>query len=263
MARFAWVAGSACALTLGTALFSATLAGAAVGKPTGDSCTAKATGTSYALTLTIPSAAQPQFGFAFGVPGASVTNAIVAGVDGGTFSTQNLPAKATGLWITPTALMPGSVVALLTTTHAGTGSVTVTPASASTPTYFSPIICAVTHLAPPSSAFTVSPGARYFAPTHSWHLGVKVSGPGVLSAVEPEPTVGTAGSAQVTATPIVQAKRIALKSPGQATLTLRLTPRGERKLAAANTLHVKLNVTFDPKNGEPTSKLVTLTLKKS
>ncbi len=262
MTRFAWVARIACALALGTASSSAAPAGAVVGKPTGDSCTAKANGTSYALTITIPSAAQPQFGFAFGVPGASVTNAIVAGVDGGTFSTQNLPAKASGSWITPTALTPGSVIATLTTTHEGTGSITVTPASASTPTYFSPISCPVAHVALPSRAFTVNPRLRYVATTHSWRLGVKVSGPGVLSAVEPEPTVGTGGSAQVTGTPLVQTRRIGLKSAGTVTLTLRLTPRGEKKLAGANILHVRLEVTFNPKNGESTSKLVTLTLKK-
>ena len=176
---------------------------------------------------------------------------------------QKPPGESVRSWITPTALTPGSVIATLTTTHEGTGSITVTPASASTPTYFSPISCPVAHVALPGRPFTVSPGPRYAATTHSWRLGVKVSGPGVLSAVEPEPTVGTGGPAQVTGTPLVQTRRIGLKSAGTVTLTLRLTPRGEKKLGGANILHVRLEVTFNPKNGESTSKLVTLTLKKS
>ena len=237
-------------------------AGATVQQSTGDTCVASGNGTSYALTLTLPSTAPPQYGFAFGVAGATVTNVVIAGSQG-TFSTQSLPATSSGSWITLTALMPGSVVADVTTTHAVTGSFTVTPASASTPAYFTSISCAVARAAIPSSAFTVDPRVAYVTASHSWRLGVTIAGAGVVSAVEPEPSHGTAGSAQVTAMPLVQTIKRGLKSAGKVTLSLRLTSRGQKMIATSGSLRVKLEVVFNPKDGKTASKIVSLVLKKT
>jgi hypothetical protein len=252
----------------GTALIALVAAGFLAGttsaapQASGDTCIAAGNGTSYALTVTIPSGAPSQYGFAFGAPGAKVTNVVVGGSEG-TFSTQHLPSSSSGSWITMTAVMPGSVVANLTTTQAATGSFTVTPASASTPAFFSPITCVVAHAAIPSSAFTVDRNVSYVAAKHAWRLGVTIGGAGVVSAIEPEPTVATGASAQVTAKSLVQARSLGLKSAGKVALMLRLTPRGEKTIAGSGSLRVRLEVTFNPKGGKSATKMVSLTLKKA
>ncbi len=235
--------------------------GGAAPQATGDTCVAAGSGTSYALTVTIPSGAPPQYGFAFGAPQAKVSNVVIGGASGA-FSTSSLPASSSGSWITLTAVMPGTVVANVTTTAAAGGSFTVTPASASTPTYFGPVSCTLAHASLPSSAFTVDRNLRYVSASHAWRLGVTIAGAGVVSAVEPEPTVATGGSAQVTAKSLVQARKLGLKSAGKVTLDLRLTSRGQKMIASTGSLHVRLQVTFNPKGGKSASKMVSLTLKK-
>jgi hypothetical protein len=253
--------GTALIALLGAAFLSGP-AGAAAPQSTGDTCVATGSGTSYVLTVTMPSGAPPQYGFAFGAPGASVSNVVIAGTEG-TFSTQHLPAKSSGSWITLTAVMPGSVVADVTTTHAVTGSFTLTPANASTPAFYGPVTCAVAHASLPNSSFTVDRNLGYVAASHAWRLGVTIGGPGVVSAVEPEPTVATGASAQVTAQPLVQTRKLGLKSSGKVTLTLRLTPRGDKMIATSGSVRVRLEVTFSPKDGKSASKMVSLTLKKA
>jgi hypothetical protein len=243
------------------AALSASSATGAVPQLTGDTCVAAGNGTSYALTLTLPSDAPAQYGFAFGAPGGTVTNVVIAGSEG-TLSTRSLPANSSGSWITMTALMPGTVVADLTTSRAVTGAFTVTPASATAPTFFGPIGCEVAHAVLPSRSFSVDRNLHYVAASHDWRLGVTIASPGVVSAIEPEPTVGTGGSVQHTATALVQTRRLGLKSPGTVTLVLRLTSLGETKLAMSSVLKVKLEVTFSPKDGKSASKVVNLTLKR-
>ena len=155
------LAGALC----GGALAASVVVISAVGSAetaTGDSCTAAGSGTAYTLNIAIPSGAPEQFGFAFGVLGATVTNVNVAGVDG-SFSTQALPPAASGAWVTLSPIEPGSAVASLVTSAPVKGSFSVVPVSTSQaqPGYFQPITCSLASAPVVSSTFTVDRHATY------------------------------------------------------------------------------------------------------
>jgi hypothetical protein len=231
---------------------------------TGDSCTATGSGTAYTLNIAIPSGAPEQFGFAFGVLGAAVTNVNMAGVDG-SFSTQALPPAASGAWVTLSPIVPGSAVANVVTSAPVKGSFSVVPVSTSQPQpgYFQPIACTLASAPVVSSAFTIDRRATYDRALNAWHLPVAIPGPGTVSAIEPEPTIGTAAShAAATGATLVQARKVGLTSSGKVTLTLRLTSHGQQVIAAKGSIRPKLEVSFAPKGGKPSSQLVTLTLQK-
>jgi len=155
----------ACATLLGSA------AGRAAGVETGDTCVATGNGTAYTLSITIPVTAPRHFGFVFGVPGASVTNAVVSGTQGA-FSTRSFRQA---------------------------------------------------HRAPGSRRRPCSRDRRLRASRR------RASG---------------------------------LKSAGKVTPSLGPTARGVKTLAGTGSLHVRLEVVFDPKGGKSASKVVALTLKK-
>ena len=257
------MAGAVC----GGALAASVVVSSAVGSAasaTGDSCTAAGSGTAYTLNIAIPSGAPEQFGFAFGVLGATVTNVNVAGVDG-SFSTQALPPAASGAWVSLSPIEPGSAVASLVTSAPVKGSFSVVPVSTSQPQagYFQPITCALASAPAVSSTFTVDRHATYDRALKAWHLPVAIPGPGTVSAIEPEPTIGTAAShAAATGATLVQARKVGLASSGKVTLTLRLTSHGQQVLAAKGSIRPKLEVLFAPKGGKPSSQLITLTLEK-
>ena len=83
----------------------------------------------------------------------------------------------------------------------------------------------------PSDRFTVDRNVRYIPTSRVWHLNVTIPGPGVVSAVEPNPC-WTGASAQIAAKRLVESRKVGLKSVGKATLTLRLTSRGETMLSS-------------------------------
>ena len=232
---------------------------------TGDSCTAVGSGTAYTVNIAIPSGAPEQFGFAFGVLGATVTNVNVAGADG-SFSTQALPPAATGAWVTLSPIEPGSAVASLVTSAPVKGSFSVVPVSTAQPQagYFKPITCALASNPVVSNTFTVDRHATYDRSLKAWHLPVAIPGPGTVSAIEPEPTIGTAAShAAATTSPLIQVRKVGLTSSGKVTLTLRLTSHGQQIVAAKGSVRPKLDVSFAPKGGKPSSQLITLTLQRS
>ena len=239
-------------------------AGATTKAPSGDTCTATGAGTAYTLNITVPSGSPQQFGFAFGAAGTAVTNIDVPGSDG-TFSSQSVPSSTSGAWITLSPLMPGSVVASLTTRAPVTGAFRVMPASSTQSTFLDPITCAV---APslttpvPSRAFTVNHHVTYDNKAHGWRLGVVISGRGTVSALQLEPTLGTASSKSVTAKSLVQARDAGLKSSGTVTLLLKPTPLGSKTLATKGSMTVKLSVIFAPTGGKSATKVVSLELKK-
>ena len=111
-------------------------------------------------------------------------------------------------------------------------------------------------------AFSVAHSVKYVPALHVWRLSVKVPGAGTVSARQLEPTIGTAGAKPVTAKSLVQSRRIVTKSGGTFALTLRPTPSGVAKLAAAGSIKANLTVTFDSQNGKSASKRLTLTLRK-
>ena len=253
--------GSTAVVALTCAAFLGSAAGRAAGVETGDTCVATGNGTAYTLSITIPSTAPQQFGFAFGVPGASVTNAVVSGTQG-TFSTQKLPAGSSGAWITTTPMQPGSATASLTTTGQVSGKFVVMPASDTSPTYLPGLQCALTSAPAPSTSFTVDRHATYVPGKGVWHLAVSISGPGTVHAASPQPTVGVGSVMKKTSMPLVQSHAAGLKSAGKVTLSLKPTARGVKTLAGTGSLHVRLEVVFDPKGGKSASKVVALTLKK-
>ncbi len=244
-----------CAALLGSA------AGRAAGAVTGDTCVATGNGTAYTLSISIPSTAPQQFGFAFAAPGTSVTNAVVSGTQG-TFSTQTLPTGSSGAWITLTPMPTGSATASLATTGPVTGKFVVTPASDASPTYFDGIQCSLASSAAPSTAFTVNRHVTYVPASGVWHLSVAISGPGTVHATSPQPTVGVGSVQRQTTMPLVQSHAVTLKSAGTATLTLKPTARGLKTLAGKGALSVRLDVVFDPEGGKSASKVISLTLKK-
>jgi hypothetical protein len=252
---------SLCAVALGifvpaALLFAATGAGARSASAV--TCTASASGTNYTLHIAIPAGLQ-QFGFAFGVPGATVTNAVIPGANGN-FSTQNLAPNTSGRWISDTPLT-GAPVVTLTTSVAGTGSPTVVPSTQTS--YTRPVACALTGTpASRAVAITVEKPIRYVAASHAWHVVVAVPSAGTVSAVQLEPTIGTAGAHSVTAKSLVQARKITRSGAGKATLTLRPTQHGQAVLAANGSLKVELHVTFDAAGGKSGSEMLSLRLTK-
>lgn len=252
--------GSVCAALL------APFAGASIKAPSGDTCTATGSGTTYTLVITLPSTASEQAAFAFGASGISVKNVKVVGVPQttGSMSTQNLPANTTAAWAMATPGVPpgSSVTASLTTSGTVSSSFTVVPADSSGTTYLDPIVCEVTKATPPSNKFTVNQHVTYVAAARVWHLVVTIPAAGVVSAVELRPTVGTQSPEQKTAKSLVQTRSQGLKSAGKVTLVLKLTASGVAKLRAKGSLSVRMNVAFAPKGGKSASKIVRLTLRR-
>ena len=130
--------------------------------------------------------------------------------------------------------------------------------------YFKPITCALASNPVVSNTFTVDRHATYDRSLKAWHLPVAIPGPGTVSAIEPEPTIGTAAShAAATTSPLIQVRKVGLTSSGKVTLTLRLTSHGQQIVAAKGSVRPKLDVSFAPKGGKPSSQLITLTLQRS
>jgi len=231
--------------------------------PSGDTCSATGSGTTYTLVINLSSSAPEQGGFAFGASGVSVKSIRTPG-NPGSFSTKGLPARTTGAWIlTGPGVPPGATVTLALTTSgsfAGT-SFTVVPASStsSSPqmTYYDPVICDVTKTVLPSNKFTIHYPVKYVSAARVWHLTITTSSAGTVSATEVEPTVG-----QKTAKSLVQARSRTLKSGGTTTLTLRPTASGVAALKSNNgSIKVRLTIGFAPKDGKSASKVISLTLK--
>lgn len=242
------------------AAFVVATAGAQMQAQSGDTCTATGAGAAYTLQITVPSGPQ-EYGFAFGAPGATVTNAVVSGTNG-SFTTLNLPPGTTGAWISDTPLT-GVPDASLTVSGTATGSLTIVPAgSATQPTYFSPVTCTFAKAAQASNAFTVARQVAYVRAARVWHLTVTIPGAGTVSAQQLEPTIGTGSAKTVTAKSLVQSRKLTLKSAGKVTLTLRPTATGQVDLRKSGSIRVKLNVTFDPKSGKAASKLLDLRLER-
>jgi hypothetical protein len=241
--------------------------GAASQAASGDTCTAAGSGTNYTLVVTLPSTVSEQGAFAFGASGVTIKSIRSQGTQG-SFSTQALPSATTGAWDLTGAAAPAgsSVTVALTTSGSVTGSFTVVPASSAssgTPvTYFDPIVCEVTKVTVPSSKLTVNRHVSYDRAAGVWHLAVTISGAGKVSAIQLEPTVGTGGTATVTAKSLVQSKSKTLKSGGKVTLALKPTSSGLAALKAKGSIKAKLTVAFDPKDAKSVTKIISLTLVK-
>ncbi len=253
------ILGTVGALAMFAAVFAPAGGATVKAAQSGDTCTATGAGTEYTLHITIPAGSQ-QYGFAFGASGATVTNAVIPGTDG-SFSTQALAPNTTGAWLTQSP-MTGAPDATLTLSGSGNGTFTIVPSGAKETAYLAPVTCKATVAPTATAALTVAHTVKYVPALHVWHLSVKTPGAGTVSARQLLPTVGTAGAKSVTAKSLVQSRRLVTGSGGTFMLTLRLTPAGVAKLAAAGSVKANLTVTFDSANGKSASKQVSLTLRK-
>ena len=254
----ALVATAALAVSVGSS------APAAVAAGSGDTCTAVGHGTEYSLAVNVASAAAPQYGFAVGAAsGVSIESIAIPGIEG-SFLTSGLPQGTSGTWINSTQIPTGSMTVNVTTTGP-VKSFSVVPASAPSPaTYLDPIVCTVTAAGPatPSASFTIDRPVSYDSSTKAWRLSVTIASAGRVSAAQPEATVGTAAPRSVTKKPLVQARRMSLRSPGKVTLMLRPTSRGQSMLATTGSIKLKLLITFIPNGGKAATKSISLVLKK-
>jgi hypothetical protein len=241
------------------AAFLAATSGAVVQSPTGDTCTAAGNGkTAYTLEITIPGNAPQQGGFAFGAPGARVTNINVAATKG-TFSTTSLPANTTGEWLPANPAAPGtSIIASLTTNGPVTGSFTVTAANSPPKTFFDPFVCPLATGHVPSNAFTAEQHFTYDSVTGTWHDFVTVPGPGKLIFNQVFKHQQTPAASK----PLIQSGVVSVKGVGKVKLTLKPAAAGKTALKATGSIKLNLSIEFSPKNGKPASKVLSLTLKK-
>jgi hypothetical protein len=227
--------------------------------PSGDTCTVTGSGPVYTLHVSLPSGAQ-QFGLAFSARGTAVVNAVLPGANG-SFTTQGKPANTSGVWLSD-APLPASSVVTLTTAGKAT-SLTIVPASTTTPSYLSPVACRFTSATGrETTSFAVGSKPAYSSTAGAWRLVVTIPSGGIVSARQLEPTSGTGTAATVTPKPLVQARMVGLKTGGKVTLMLRPTSKGMAMLRADAPLHVSLHVTFDATGGGSATKSLTLTLRK-
>jgi hypothetical protein len=223
----------------------------------GDTCTATGSGTSYTLSVTIPSGAPAQGGFAVGASGVTLMNLTIQG-DSGVRASTGLPQSTTLAEFAPSPLPTGTVTVNVETNKAFSGAFTVSPVDVPHTTFFDAISCAVqtTSARTPSNEFTARKQVAYNRATGSWRAFVMVPGPGKITFVHR--TLG-AGS---TPRPLIHSGRVAMSQAGTAALTLRLTPAGKAALQKAGLLRLNLNIEFSPTNGKPANKVLRLTLKR-
>jgi hypothetical protein len=226
--------------------------------PSGDTCEATSHGTALGVTITLPTNAVEQGGFAFGAPGATVTAIKISG-NPGTMSHDGLPASTSAAWVltSPPSVPPGSQVsASLTTSAEVTGSLTVVPATARTGgapiRYLDPISCSVTKAAPlPSNKFSVHLPFSYTPASGTWNSYATVPGPGRLSV---ESQGGTK--------PLLASHTYAVSRAGKVNVRLTLSPAGKAAMKSRSSLGVRLIVEFSPKNAKPAQKTINITLRK-
>jgi hypothetical protein len=224
-----------------------------------DTCKVTGSGSTYTVRISVEAGSE-QYGFAFGAGGASVANAVIPG-NNGSFSTQNLATNTTGAWISDTALT-GNVVATLTVSGTPSAPFTVVPAGAAQAMYFDPVTCSSGTVASPAAALTVASHAVYRSSAGTWRLAVTLPGAGRVTALQLEPTVGTATAKSHTAKPLVKSNTVAAHSRGKYTLTLRATSDGLAALKAHGTMKVELHVVFDAQSGKSGVKTLSLTLRR-
>jgi len=275
MSRFWAIAGGVVAAAATLAL----PAGARMQAASGDVCTASGSGTQYTLHLVIPTGVQ-QYGFAVRATGGTVTNIGIPGANGnfstavaslapnttaGWFSDAPLPAESTATITTSGALKSLAIVPSFNASAVNGGS---TPATGETqpnngaPSFFDAVTCTLgAGVATQTATFTIGPKATYSAKLRAWQLPVKVSGPGIVSAVQLVPTAGGAYANSTTAKPLVQVRRVSTKSGGSVTLTLKPTSTGQAALEAKGMFKVTLRVTYNAESGASAKKNVTLTLR--
>jgi hypothetical protein len=231
--------------------------GAAIRAASGDTCTATGSGTSYTLSVTIPSGAPAQGGFAVGASGVILTNLTIQG-DSGNRATTSLPQNTTLAEFAPRPLPTGIVTVNVQTADSYSGAFTVTPVDVPHTTFFDPISCALQTSSPttPSNKFTARKTVTYNRATGVWRAFVTVPGPGKITFVHR--TLAAGGTPK----PLIHGGRVAIAQAGTVALTLRLSPAGAAVLQRAGVVKLNLNIEFSPRNGKPANKVLSLALRK-
>jgi hypothetical protein len=254
-------------LTLITAAVAAAavLAATAVAAPSGDTCTytSSANGT-YTLTIVTGAGIQHN-GFAFHAPGLTIKTVGIPGRNGNA-GLSSMPPGATGNWAgwTSDESLTGYVNATLTVDGNATGPVVVEPFASppsSTLVWYDAVTCQGS-LGAQTVSFFVKPNATWSATKHGWLLAVTVPTGGTVSAEQPVPTTAKPVPTTISPHALVQVHRVSTAAGRAVTLTVKATSRGQAELAKTGVLHVKLNVTFDAKDGREGHKTISLTLRK-
>lgn len=235
-------------------------AGTAAASPTGDTCIATGSGTTFVLTITIPQGAPGQGGFAFGGSGITIVNITIVNYTG-TVSSAGLPANTSLERLLTSQLMPGPIVVDITTSGPFMGPFTVVPANFPPSSYFDPFSCAFGEAAAPSNAFSVDPRAVYDPLTNRWIVTTDVPGQGTMAFSDP-PLRSVSSAAAAAAAPLVKSGKVVATKAGKVKLHLVPTAAGKAALAKAGMLKVPLKLTFTPTGGKPRTKTVTFTLRK-
>lgn len=224
------------------------LAGHATAAPAGDTCSATGSGMNYTLTVILGQNSPEQYGFAIGAQGTTVTAASSGNATTTTTTTTTaaptLPSGTTASWRLGQAVVPGDTVTISVATGATvTSGFTVVPYDQIHNTWFDAVGCQLSKVAPPSNAFTLG---SFVHKGSVWAARVKVASAGRL-------TVAQDGGTKL----LVATTRTSVH--GNATATVRLTAAGRRAIAA-RAVKLKISVEFEPTNGKPRTRVVTLTL---
>jgi hypothetical protein len=247
------------ALMLGVfapAAFLTGSSGAATLAPSGDTCSATGTGTSYTVVINLPANAAEQGSFAFAAPGTTITNINAPGT-GGALTTTNLPPNTSAAWHMTADAVPGqSVTASLATAGPVSGSFRLVPGDARHTTWYDAVVCSLAKTAAPSNRFSVHKPFTYSAASGTWRGTVVVPGPGKVLYVHR--TLAVHGTPK----PLIWGGKVTTWRAGKVTIGLKPTPAGRAQLAKAGVLRLSLNVEFSPKSGKPSNKVIGLTLRK-
>lgn len=228
--------------------------------PTGNTCTARESGTGAVLNIDIPPGAPGQGGFAFGGPGITIVNITIHNYSG-TTSKAGLPANTSLEILLSNQLAPGPIVVDITASGPFTGPFNVVPANFPPSMYFDSFSCPFGGTMVPNNVFTVEPRAVYDATTNRWYVTTDVPGPGTLWFSDP-PQRSVSSLAATAATPLVKSGKVVATKAGKVKLTLVPTAAGKAALAKSGSLKVPLKITFTPTGGKAATKTVTFTLRK-
>jgi hypothetical protein len=242
---------SAAAVALWVGLTASASSAAVTAVPTGDSCVANGSGTAYTITINVGQSSPAQYGYAVGARGGTVTSLQGAG---GTASTTNLPANTTtAVLLNSTAGVPGASVSLsVKTSRPIASSFVVVPWDQTHGTWFAPLTCAVSRIAAtPSSTFTLQNTFTYVPASAGWAVYATLPGSGRVE-------VAQNGGTKVW----IANSRASVSRAGKTKLMVHTTAAGRKALTASGSLKVNLSFEFEPTNGKPGTRTLTVTLRK-
>jgi hypothetical protein len=241
---------------------------AALASPSGGSCTATGSGTTFTIDLVVPAGSLPQGGIAIGVSGATVVGITTDGYSG-TPSTNGLPEGASDEELLTQQFASGTIVIHITLSTAYTGpEIMAFPTNFPPSSYFDQLNCMISSngssggststVTQPSNNFKPYSNAGYSA-TRGFYEWTVVPGPGIVSFRDP--LLGATGVNNADAKPLIKPGKVVATKAGDVTLPLVPTTAGKSALKATGTIKIALAITFTPTGGTPNTETVKLTLR--